>query len=80
MSIRTYFRPNIHQNSPEILGVNGGTYDWFISCLACTYGVCALGPTPCKLAPHYLQGLTGMVMYQPCIEVALMYPIRIWGV
>jgi hypothetical protein len=22
MSISTYFRPNIHQNSPEILGVN----------------------------------------------------------
>ena len=23
MSISTYFKPNIHQNSPEILGVNG---------------------------------------------------------
>jgi hypothetical protein len=22
MSISTYFRPNIHQNGPEILGVN----------------------------------------------------------
>jgi hypothetical protein len=22
MSIRTYFRPSIHQNGPEILGVN----------------------------------------------------------
>jgi hypothetical protein len=22
MSINTYFRPNIHQNGPEILGVN----------------------------------------------------------
>jgi hypothetical protein len=24
MSISSYFRPNIHQNSPEILGVNLG--------------------------------------------------------
>jgi hypothetical protein len=39
--------------------------------LAYTYGVCAMGPTPCKLAPHYLQGFTGMVMCRPCIEVAL---------
>jgi hypothetical protein len=35
------------------------------------YGVCGLDPTPCKLAPHYLQGFTGMVMCRPCIEVAL---------
>jgi hypothetical protein len=26
MSISTYFRPNIHQNGPEILGVNGMSY------------------------------------------------------
>jgi hypothetical protein len=37
----------------------------------CTYGVCGLGPTPCKLAPHCLQGFTGMAMCRPCIEVAL---------
>jgi hypothetical protein len=26
MSINTYFRPNIHQNGPEILGVKSGNY------------------------------------------------------
>jgi hypothetical protein len=51
------------------LGVNGKTCDWSISYLACAYGVCGLDPTPCKLAPHCLQGFTGMVMCQPCINI-----------
>ena len=35
------------------------------------------GPTTCKLAPHCLQGFTGMVMCWPCIEVAL--SIHCWA-
>jgi hypothetical protein len=27
MSISTYFRPNIHQNGPEILGVKKGYFE-----------------------------------------------------
>jgi hypothetical protein len=31
MSISTYFRPNIHQNGPEILGVNKDkNRGWFL--------------------------------------------------
>jgi hypothetical protein len=36
MSISTYFRPNIHQNGPEILGVNFvGLVPWLLknSCM-----------------------------------------------
>jgi hypothetical protein len=37
MSISTYFRPNIHQNGPENLGVNNGFNSGFNSDLKVQY-------------------------------------------
>jgi hypothetical protein len=37
MSISTYFRPNIHQNGPEILGVNTNGEDRIVAGQQCFF-------------------------------------------
>jgi hypothetical protein len=42
MSISTYFRPDIHQNGPEILGVKdreNPTWWWILDAVGCSFAL-----------------------------------------